>query len=168
MKREIIEFASQKVSVISLNTVVVGTGAAGYNAADRLYGYGQKDIAIVTENILAGTSRNTGSDKQTYYKLTLSGGNPGTNIIQGIGAGFVPKNYDASVVDEVIAVPGKEAMCTGRELARTEGLLVGSSSGAAAYAARQLALRPENRRKLIVALLPDTGERYLSTELYAE
>ena len=98
----------------------------------------------------------------------LSGGNPGTNIIQGIGAGFVPKNYDASVVDEVIAVPGKEAMCTGRELARTEGLLVGSSSGAAAYAARQLALRPENRRKLIVALLPDTGERYLSTELYAE
>ena len=97
----------------------------------------------------------------------LSGGNPGPHQIQGIGAGFVPKTYDPSVVDEIFPVTNDDAIRTGRELARNEGLLVGISSGAAAYAAAQLALRPENEGKRIVVLLPDTGERYLSTLLYA-
>lgn len=97
----------------------------------------------------------------------LSGGNPGPHKIQGIGAGFVPKNYDAAVVDEIIPVSNDNAILTSRQLAQQEGLLVGISSGAAAYAATQLALRPENKGKNIVALLPDTGERYLSTLLYA-
>lgn len=97
----------------------------------------------------------------------LSGGNPGPHKIQGIGAGFVPKNYDATVVDEIIPVSNDNAILTSRQLAQQEGLLVGISSGAAAYAATQLALRPENKGKNIVALLPDTGERYLSTLLYA-
>jgi len=97
----------------------------------------------------------------------LSGGNPGAHKIQGIGAGFVPKNYFPSVVDEVIQVCNDNAILTARQLAQQEGLLVGISSGAAVYAATQLALRPENKGKNIVALLPDTGERYLSTLLYA-
>lgn len=97
----------------------------------------------------------------------LSGGNPGPHKIQGIGAGFIPKNYDASVVDEIIPVSNDNAILTSRQLAQQEGLLVGISSGAATYAATQLALRPENKGKNIVALLPDTGERYLSTLLYA-
>ena len=97
----------------------------------------------------------------------LSGGNPGAHKIQGIGAGFVPKNYYASVIDEIIQVSNDNAILTARELAKQEGLLVGISSGAAVYAATQLALRPENKGKNIVALLPDTGERYLSTLLYA-
>ena len=97
----------------------------------------------------------------------LSGGNPGAHKIQGIGAGFVPKNYYPSVVDEIIQVSNVNAIHTARELAKQEGLLVGISSGAAAYAATELALRPENKGKNIVALLPDTGERYLSTLLYA-
>ena len=97
----------------------------------------------------------------------LSGGNPGAHKIQGIGAGFVPKNYFPSVVDEVIQVCNDNAILTARQLAQQEGLLVGISSGAAAYAATELALRPENKGKNIVALLPDTGERYLSTLLYA-
>lgn len=96
----------------------------------------------------------------------LSGGKPGPHKLQGIGAGFVPKTYDASVVDEVIAVADDDAIRTSRELTATEGMLVGISSGAAAFAATQLAQRPENRGKKIVVLLPDTGERYLSTELY--
>jgi len=95
----------------------------------------------------------------------LSGGKSGAHKIQGIGAGFVPQNYDADVVDEVFTVGNDEAINTARELARTEGLFVGISSGAAAFAAAQIAMREENKDKRVVVLLPDTGERYLSTEL---
>ena len=96
----------------------------------------------------------------------LSGEAPGAHKIQGIGAGFIPRTYDASVVDRVIRVTDEDAMRTSRELSETEGLLVGISAGAAAYAAMQLALQPEYRGKKIVVLLPDTGERYLSTALF--
>jgi cysteine synthase A len=97
----------------------------------------------------------------------LSGGKSGPHKIQGIGAGFVPKTYNASVIDGIIQVENDDAIRTGRELAKEEGLLVGISSGAAAYAATVLAQKPENKDKTIVVLLPDTGERYLSTVLYA-
>ena len=97
----------------------------------------------------------------------LSGNKPGAHKIQGIGAGFIPKTYDGSVIDGIIPVEGDDAIRTSRELAQKEGLLVGISSGAAVYAALQLAKLPENEGKTIVALLPDTGERYLSTVLYA-
>lgn len=96
----------------------------------------------------------------------LNGGKPGPHKIQGIGANFIPNNYDASIVDEVIDVPDNEAIKTSRLLGTREGLLVGISSGAAVWAALQVALRKENEDKCIVAILPDTGERYLSTELY--
>ena len=97
----------------------------------------------------------------------LEGGVEGAHRIQGIGANFIPAIYDASVVDEVFPVPDDEAIRGGRELASTEGLLAGISSGAAVYAARLLAQRPDFADKKIVVLLPDTGERYLSTELFA-
>ncbi|TLU85763.1 MAG: cysteine synthase A [Chlorobium sp.] len=96
----------------------------------------------------------------------LSGGKPGPHKIQGIGAGFVPDILNKEVIDEIITVKNEDALQTGRQLARTEGLIVGISSGAAAYAALQLALREENKGKKIVVILPDTGERYLSTLLY--
>lgn len=92
----------------------------------------------------------------------LRGGKAAPHAIQGIGANFVPGNYDGSVVDEIIGVTNEDALAAAKELVRTEGLLVGVSSGAAAWAARELARRPENAGKIIVALLPDTGERYLS------
>ena len=98
----------------------------------------------------------------------LSEGHAGAHKIQGIGAGFVPDTLDTSVYDEVIAVADEDAFETGRELAAKEGLLVGISSGAAVWAASQLAQRPENKGKTIVALLPDTGDRYLSTPLFAD
>lgn len=97
----------------------------------------------------------------------LSGGKPGSHKIQGIGAGFIPKNYNSAVVDGILQVSNDDAIRTGRELAKYEGLLVGISSGAAVSAATQLAQLPENEGKNIVVLLPDTGERYLSTLLYA-
>lgn len=98
----------------------------------------------------------------------LSGGNPGPHKIQGIGAGFVPDILNTAVIDEIITVKNEDAFQTARELAKYEGLLVGISSGAAAYAAAQIAAEPENTGKNIVVVLPDTGERYLSTELYQE
>lgn len=98
----------------------------------------------------------------------LSVGFAGAHKIQGIGAGFVPETLDTKIYDEVIAVENEAAFETGRKIARNEGVLVGISSGAAVWAAIQLAKRPENKGKVIVALLPDTGERYLSTPMFAE
>ena len=98
----------------------------------------------------------------------LSQGRSGPHKIQGIGAGFVPETLNTAVYDEVIAVENDAAFAAGREIARTDGLLVGISSGAALHAATELAKRPENKGKVIVALLPDTGDRYLSTPLFTE
>lgn len=97
----------------------------------------------------------------------LSGGQGGPHKIQGIGAGFIPSTYNSKYVDEIFQVDNDQAILTGRQLAQSEGLLVGISSGAAVFAASELAKRPENKGKRIVTLLPDTGERYLSTVLYA-
>jgi len=130
----------------------VGTGGTVSGAGKRLKEL-KPDIQIVAVEPSASP--------------VLSGGNPAPHKIQGIGAGFIPKTYDASVVDKIVQVENDDAIRTSRELAKTEGLLVGISSGAAVYAALQLAKLPENKGKNIVAILPDTGERYLSTVLYA-
>lgn len=103
---------------------------------------------------------------EPYGSPVLSGGAPGPHKLQGIGAGFVPTVFNRAVIDEVLPVKDEDAMQTTRSLARLEGLLVGISAGAATYAATQLARRPENQGKLIVVLLPDSGERYLSTDLF--
>ena len=120
----------------------VGTGLKKHNPAIKIVAVEPKDSPV------------------------LSGGKAGSHKIQGIGAGFVPKTFDASVVDQIIPVSNDDAIRTSRELTATEGLLVGISSGAAAFAATRLAQLPENKGKTIVVLLPDTGERYLSTVLY--
>lgn len=103
---------------------------------------------------------------EPYDSAVLSGENPGPHKIQGIGAGFIPSIYNQDVVDEIIKVKNEDAFETSREASKNEGLLVGISSGAALYAATEVAKRPENKGKCIVVILPDTGERYLSTGLY--
>ena len=126
---------------------------------------------VGTGGTICGVARALKKHNSDVYVMAvepvLAGGVAAPHRIQGIGANFIPKIYDASVVDEVMGVPDDEAIRAGRELAATEGLLAGISSGAAVYAARKLAERPEFAGKMIVALLPDTGERYLSTELFA-
>jgi cysteine synthase A len=98
----------------------------------------------------------------------LSGGTKGAHKLQGLGAGFVPEVYNKSIVDEICTIKSDEAFETARLLARTEGLVVGISSGAAVFATTQIAKRPENQGKTLVVLLPDSGERYLSTSLFQE
>lgn len=139
---------------------------------------GQIDIFVAgvgTGGTLSGTATGLKRHKPTVKAVAvepesshvLSGGQPGPHKIQGIGAGFEPKNFRRDVVDEILPVADNDAIRTSRLLAHKEGLLVGISSGASLYAAIQVAKRPENAGKTIVALLPDTGERYLSTVLYA-
>lgn len=130
----------------------VGTGGTLSGTAETLKKYKPELLAIAVE---------------PEASAVLSGGNPGPHKIQGIGAGFKPGNYNDEITDEVMAIPDKEAIKASRLLARTEGILAGISSGAALAAALRLAKRPENEGKTIVAVLPDTGERYLSTVLYA-
>ena len=139
---------------------------------------GQVDVLIAgvgTGGTVCGAGRYLKEQKPSVKVIAvepdespiLSGGQPGPHKIQGIGANFVPGNYDTAVVDQVFRVPGAKALEAGRELAQKEGLLCGISSGAAAWAARELSSLPEFAGKTIVAVLPDTGERYLSTELFA-
>ena len=135
---------------------------------------GKVDVFIAgvgTGGTICGVARALKKHNPNVYIVAVepesSPGVEGPHRIQGIGANFIPAIYDASVVDEVFPVPDDEAIRGGRELASTEGLLAGISSGAAVYAARLLAQRPEFADKKIVVLLPDTGERYLSTELFA-
>ncbi len=138
---------------------------------------GEVDIFIAgvgTGGTVSGTGRGLKARKQTVEVVAvepasspvISGGKPGPHKIQGIGAGFVPDNYDAKVVDRVVTITDQEAMDSARLLAETEGLLVGISSGAALQCAIKEALKPENKGKTIVALLPDTGERYMSMGLF--
>ena len=138
---------------------------------------GEVDVFVATVGTggtLTGTSRGLKKHNPEVKTIAvepakspvLSGGKAGAHKIQGIGAGFIPKIYDGSVVDEVLTVSDEAAYETARQLAREEGLLIGISSGAAAFAAGEIARRPENKGKRIVVILPDTGERYLSTDLF--
>lgn len=141
--------------------------------------YGKVDVFVAgvgTGGTVSGTAAALKKHNPNVYVVAvepatsavLSGNPSGAHKIQGIGAGFVPKNFNREVIDEILPVGNDEALQTGRALAKEEGLLVGISSGAAAYAAAQIAQRPEFEGKNIVVLLPDTGERYLSTALFSE
>ena len=146
--REIIQDTDGKIDVF---VAAVGTGGTISGTAKALKEFNPNIYVVAVE---------------PAESPVLSGGKKGAHKIQGIGAGFVPAIYDASVVDEVVTVSGDDAMQTSRELAKTEGILVGISSGAAACAAARIAMREEFAGKNVVCILPDTGERYLSTELY--
>jgi len=137
---------------IDLFVCGVGTGGTISGAGKRL-----KELNPKIQNIAV----------EPADSPVLSGGNPAPHKIEGIGAGFIPKVFDAAVVDKIVTVTNDDAIKTGRELAKTEGVLAGISSGAAVYAALTLAKLPENKDKNIVVILPDTGERYLSTLLYS-
>jgi len=146
-----VEIWEQTGGHVDIFVAGVGTGGTVSGTGRRLKDY-NKDVKVVAV--------------EPASSPLLSTGKAGKHKIQGIGANFVPDNYDASVVDEVVTITNEEAYTAARELATSEGLLVGISSGAAMAAAVKLGLRPENKGKRIVAILPDTGERYLSTDLF--
>ena len=147
--KEILDATDGKVDIVVAG---VGTGGTVSGVARRLK-EANPEVKIVAVEPSASP--------------VLNGGQSGPHKIQGIGAGFVPKTYDGSLIDEIFDVDNDDAIRTGRQLAQQEGLLVGISAGAAAFAAAEVAKRPENAGKRVVVLLPDTGERYLSTVLYA-
>jgi len=146
-----VELWEQTEGQIDIFVAGVGTGGTVSGVGKRLKELNPKVKIIAVE---------------PKSSAVLNGQPSGPHKIQGIGAGFIPKTYNSSVIDEVFDVDNDDALRTGRELARTEGLLVGISSGAAAFAAAEIARRPENAGKRVVVLLPDTGERYLSTQLF--
>jgi cysteine synthase A len=138
---------------------------------------GEADILVAgvgTGGTITGISEAIKSKKPSFYTVAvepaaspvLSGGNPGPHKIQGIGAGFIPDVLNTKIIDEVVKVENEDAITTARRLAREEGILAGISSGAATWAALEVAKKPENKGKLIVVILPDTGERYISTVLF--
>ena len=146
------EIWSQTDGKVDIIVAGVGTGGTVSGVAKYLKEQNPKVQAIAVE---------------PKSSAVLNGQPSGPHKIQGIGAGFIPRNYDGALIDEVFDVENDDAIRTSREIAQQEGVLVGISAGAALYAASQVALRPENKGKKIVVLLPDTGERYLSTVLYA-
>ena len=139
----------------AVDAIVIGVGSGG-------------TVTGVGETIKAWTNDVRIVAVEPFSSPVLTQGTAGPHKIQGIGAGFVPETLDTSVYDEVIAVTNEDAFSTGKELARTDGVLTGISSGAALWAATQVARRPENEGKTIVVLLPDTGDRYLSTPLFTD